>query len=114
MPTDERFKQGLRLFNEGKFFECHDVIEALWLETDRGDPCRDLYKGVIQAAASLYQYQRGILSGAKALLQTSTSHLKKYAPVALGLNVQKLMDDMSSFFSNPQITPFPILEFHID
>ncbi len=90
------------------------MIEALWLETDRGDPCRDLYKGVIQAAASLYQYQRGILSGAKALLQTSTSHLKKYAPVALGLNVQKLMDDMSSFFSNPQITPFPILEFHID
>jgi len=114
LPTDERFKQGLRLFNEGKFFECHDVIEALWLETDRSDPNRDLYKGVIQAAASLYQYQRGILSGAKSLLQTSTSNLEKYAPAALGLNVQKLMVDMGIFFENPGKNPLPKLEYHID
>ncbi|MGH7198199.1 MAG: DUF309 domain-containing protein [Candidatus Omnitrophota bacterium] len=114
MQTDERFKQGLALFNQGQFFECHDVIEELWLETDRTDPSRDLYKGVIQAAASLYQYKRGILSGAKALHQTSASNLGSYLPAALGLNVQKLIDDMDLFFEDPDKNPLPKLEYYID
>ncbi len=99
MPIDERFTEGLRLFNEGEFFECHDVIEALWLETDSSDPYRDLYKGVIQAAAALYQYQRGILSGALGLHRTSVSYLKKYKPAALGLNVPKLVADLDTCFA---------------
>ena len=117
MPIDERFKEGLRLFNEGEFFECHDVIEALWLETDSSDPYRDLYKGVIQAAAALYQYERGILSGALGLCRTSVSYLKKYKPTALGLNVQKLMDEMEAFFGQGESlsqSPLPKLDYHFE
>ena len=95
---DERFLEGLKLFNEGEFFECHEVIEELWLETDSGDPNRDLYKGVIQAAAALYQFERGILSGAIGLYGTSTAYLEKYSPEALGLNVRKLIDEMHVCF----------------
>ena len=100
MPLDERWKRGLRLFNEKEFFECHDVIEELWLETDSADPHRNLYKGVIQAAAALYQYQRGIPSGAFGLYRTSVSYLKKYAPRALGLDVRQLVGDMNACFEH--------------
>ena len=98
MSVDPRFRKGLDLFNEGEFFECHDVIEELWLETPPEDKWRDLYKGVIQAAAAIYQYDRGIPSGAKGLLQTSLGYLKKYEPFALGLNVSKMVRDMEKGF----------------
>ena len=98
MPVDERFQKGLELFNKKEFFDCHEVIEDLWLETDPGDRYRDLYKGVIQAAAALYQFERGILSGALGLYGTSTAYLEKYKPVTLGLNVQKLIEDMNACF----------------
>lgn len=100
MPIDERFQKGLALFNKKEFFDCHEVIEDLWLETGPEDQYRDLYKGVIQAAAALYQFERGILSGALGLYGTSISYLEKYKPVTLGLNVQKLIEDMNACFAS--------------
>ncbi len=102
MPVDPRFKEGLKLFNEGGFFECHEVIEELWLETPEDDSNRDLYKGVIQAAAAIYQFDRGILSGADSLYKTSVGYLEKYKPAALGLNVEKMIEGMNTFFSEKE------------
>ena len=98
MPIDPRFKKGLELFNQGEYFECHEVIEDLWLETDPKDPYRDLYKGVIQAAAAIYQFDRGILSGAKGLFNTSIEYLESYRPKALGLDVSRLIEGLKNFF----------------
>lgn len=100
MPVDPRFKEGLKLFNEGEFFECHEVIEVLWLETPEDDPHRDLYKGVIQAAAAIYQFDRGILSGALSLYKTSVGYLEQYKPAAIGLNVEKMIEGMNACFSD--------------
>ena len=33
----EKYLNGIRLFNEQEFFECHDVLEELWSET-LGEP----------------------------------------------------------------------------
>lgn len=99
MPVDERFKKGLALFNRQEFFECHEVIEDLWLRTSETDPNRDLYKGVIQAAAAIYQFDRGILSGAVGLFRTAMGNLEKYRPQALGLNVEKLSQELKVCFA---------------
>ncbi len=94
MKPDPRFVEGLKLFNHGEYFECHEVIEDLWLETPSDDPYRDLYKGVIQAAASIYQFERGIFSGAKGLWLTSRGYLANYAPNALGLDIHLMLDGL--------------------
>jgi len=125
VKIDERFKKGLELFNHQEFFECHEVIEALWLETDPKDKYRDLYKGVIQAAAALYQFKRGVLSGALGLFGSSTVYLEKYKPSALGLDVQKLIREMNGYFAvlndwdgkkeipwQPKL--LPVLNYHLD
>jgi len=120
--TDPRFLRGLKLFNERDFFECHEVIEELWLETPSDDPYRDLYKGVIQAAAALYQFKRGILSGAIGLSATAVGYLERYRPSALGLDIEKLIAGMRLFFKplekwdGAAAVPFdetavPLLEF---
>ena len=109
--ADPRFLKGLHLFNHGEYFECHEVIEELWLKTPSEDKYRDLYKGVIQAAAALYQWERGVPSGAEGLYRTSVVYLKKYAPAALGLNVEKLVRDMQHFFKELKKETVPVLEF---
>ena len=111
MKADERFLEGLHLFNEKEYFECHEVIEDLWLDTPSDDKWRDLYKGVIQAAASLYQYDRGIYSGANGLYRTSVGYLAKYVGDSLGLNVQKLIDEMNVYYKDPAHNPKPVLEY---
>ena len=97
---DPRFIKGLELFNRHDFYECHEIIESLWLQTPSEDGYRDLYKGVIQAAAALYQFQRGILSGARSLYRTSVAYLGKYAPRSLGLDVSRLMEDLRRCFED--------------
>ena len=105
MKPDARFLKGLQLFNEEKYFECHEVIEDLWLDTPYEDPYRNLYKGVIQAAAAVYQSQRGIHTGARGLSSSSLKYLEKYAPEALGLSVAKLIADMKVWDSEKTAAP---------
>ncbi|MBI4433002.1 MAG: DUF309 domain-containing protein [Candidatus Omnitrophica bacterium] len=88
----------MRLFRERQFFECHEVIEDLWLETDSHDPARDLYKGVIQAAAAVYQLERGVTSGALGLFRTSVQYLEKYKPEAMGLDVTQFIEELTDYF----------------
>ena len=108
MSVDERFVRGIELFNDEEFFECHEVIEDLWLATQ--DKYKDLYKGVIQAAVAIYHLKRGNARGARKLYGTSSKYLRKYIPTALGLNIEKLLNDMKSYFegNNQQV---PKLEF---
>lgn len=100
MFVDPRFKKGLELFNQGQYFECHEVIEELWLETDSKEPYRDLYKGVIQAAAAIYQFERGILSGALGLYLSSVGYLEIYQPVSLGINMTRLIEQIKVCFES--------------
>ncbi len=95
--SDPRWRKSLELFNRGEYFESHEVLEGLWLET-KGDPHNDLYKGVIQAAAAVYQLKRGIHSGAVELCRTSVKYLEGYAPEALGLDVAGLVAGMEALF----------------
>ncbi len=90
------------------------MIEELWLKTDSKDPHRDLYKGVIQAAAALYQFERGILSGATSLYKTSVGYLEKYTSSALDLDVQKLIEEMHEFFKSSGKISVPKLVYHFD
>lgn len=111
VSVDARFLKGLHLFNQKEYFECHEVIEELWLATPSEDSRRDLYKGVIQAAAALYQFDRGVLSGANGLCRTALGYLAKYKPKALGLNVDRLITELDAFFQQPAKQPKPVLEF---
>ncbi len=100
--VDKRFLEGLKLFRAKKYFEAHDVIEELWLETPRSDRYRDLYQGVIQAAAALYLLKRGPMSGALGLYKSCLKYLEKYQPKALGLDVSGLIRKMNRHFKDIQ------------
>lgn len=112
MKTDSRFIEAVRLFNAGEFFESHEVLEELWLETPDEAVIRNFYKGFIQCAGALYLLRRGTLGGAKALCQTAVGYLEAYAPDCLGLDVSRLLVDMRTCFQSDLKSPkFPAAYF---
>jgi len=93
-------QDGIQRFNQRQFFECHEVLEAVWL-TMRG-PSRDFYKGLIQAAVSCYHWSRGNLAGAISLSHTASRYLERYRPVYLGVDIERFLRDYHALFARIQ------------
>lgn len=58
--------EGIRLFNEQKYWECHEEFEHHWLEEP--GPIRNVYWAVIQVAAAMIHYRDNNLVGARGLI----------------------------------------------
>jgi uncharacterized protein len=69
------FEEGCRLFNEGDYFEAHEVWEELWNLAD--GPRHAYLQGLIQVAAGLVHSQRGNWNGVRKLFSTALSYLEK-------------------------------------
>jgi len=100
--SDPRFVESVRLFNEGRYFESHEELEKLWLETPKDDRVRDFYKGFIQCAAAIFLLKRGTRGGAFAVCRTATGYLDRYAPACLGLDVAGLARGMRDCFERAE------------
>lgn len=80
---------GIRQFNRGEWYECHETIEALWL-SETGD-VRNLYQGIIQIAIALHHWRNGNLGGSLSLLASGNGYLLRVPAVCLWVDVVGLM-----------------------
>lgn len=89
-PPPPELVHGLIEFNEGRYFEQHETLEALWVaETE---PVRYLYQGILQIGVGLYHRSRGNHRGALALLTRGMRALEPFRPVCRGVDVEGLLD----------------------
>ena len=91
----EGLAEAVELFNTGRYFEAHEVLERLWLAADGSD--RELYQGVLQGAVGLHHEARGNRKGAESMLAKGVARLTPLAPSRLGLDVARLLDDVRAF-----------------
>jgi predicted metal-dependent hydrolase len=86
--------EGVRLFNAGRWFEAHEVLEDAW----RAEPTelRHLYQGLLQVGVGLHHAARGNLRGALNLLDRGMGHLERFRPRCLGLDVDTLLRDAAA------------------
>ena len=82
-------------FNEGLYYEAHDVLEELWLQ-DRHGATGNFYKGLIQFAGAFVHMQkhtteRPRLKPAAALLKLARANLITYPATFHDLNVAELL-----------------------
>jgi Domain of unknown function (DUF309) len=59
-------KDYVTLFNAGRYFEAHEIMEAVWIR--RGRPAQDSARALVQLAAALEQLRRKNLNGAARIL----------------------------------------------
>ena len=70
-PTIE---QGEELFDEGRYFECHELLEAIWMKS-KGSR-KVLLQGLIQAAAGFHKLKQNQPEGAAKLFNKAVQKLK--------------------------------------
>jgi uncharacterized protein len=88
----KEFELGVTEFNSGQFFECHDTFEHLWME-QRGERKRFI-QGLIQAAVGIFHASRNNFRGANSQLTKGMAKLAEFRPRYLGIDVEKLYNDL--------------------
>ena len=98
---DPFYRGFFRCWNEQRYYEAHDVLEQLWLNTDTGDG--DFFKGLIQAAGAFVHLQKNFehpthakhsrrLKPAVRLFLLAEKNLAPYLPVRHALDVAVFLD----------------------
>ncbi len=86
---EEILKLGIGCFNRQEFFECHEVLEEVWLAEPPEE--KPFYQGLIQIAAGFHHYQRGNRRSARSLLQRGMSKLAGCPSPCHGVDLASLL-----------------------
>jgi uncharacterized protein len=102
--TNDTWKRGVALFNEGHYWECHEALEPLWLNASGLD--KDFYAGIILLAAALHKARvMNSARGGRRNYAKALRHLALIPDQYLGLEVRVLEATVHSALSNPTETP---------
>jgi len=71
-----RMKEGVELFNQQMYWECHEALEDVWME-DRNDAARNVYWAVIQVAATCIHYRDNNVIGARGMIYKAKEKFKR-------------------------------------
>ena len=93
-------------WNQQRYYEAHDVLEQLWLNTN--SPDADFFKGLIQAAGAFVHLQKHFehpthvkhskrLSPAVRLFGLAEKNLRRFAPWHHGLDIAELCQVMNRY-----------------
>lgn len=95
------YRAYFRCWNEQQYYEAHDVLEQIWLNSDTSDD--DFFKGLIQAAGAFVHLKLNFaqpthakhgkrLRPATRLFALAEKNLTPYAPKHHGLDLNALVD----------------------
>jgi hypothetical protein len=106
IETHPYYRAFFRCWNEQRYYEAHDVLEQLWLNTKSADA--DFFKGLIQAAGAFVHLQKHFeypshakhgrrLPPAVRLFQLAEKNLASFAPFHHALDVAALCQLLSRY-----------------
>jgi predicted metal-dependent hydrolase len=87
-----QFLQGLELFNRREFYDCHDLIEDLWLQESSDQ--QPFLQGIIQAAVAFFHYQQGKWGAARTMMQQSIERLAPYPGSHGGIDLERFRSEL--------------------
>ena len=84
-----RLREGIRLFNEQQFFECHEILEPYYQETEAHN--KPFLEGLIQLAAAFRLYREfGEVKGPVRMVHQALIRFENYQPSFLEICVNDL------------------------
>jgi predicted metal-dependent hydrolase len=92
----EKYLEGIRLFNEQEYFDCHEVLEELWAEV-MGES-KLFHQGLIQAAVAMFHFGNENLGGAIKLYRTAREKLEKYPSPYMEMDLLQFLLDFEHCF----------------
>ncbi|MBS1789276.1 MAG: DUF309 domain-containing protein [Acidobacteria bacterium] len=107
----EEFLRGVKLFNDGKFFECHEAWETVWLKSAGVE--REFLHAMVQAAAALHHVQRGNCKGAQSVGRRAIGKLAAVPETVMRINTINFRLSLEAFLSQTEIS-FPQIELQAE
>lgn len=93
-PLHPKAREGIRLFNQGRYFEAHEELELAWRE-EQGK-IRELYQGILEAGVTYLHLRRGNLAGAQKVFGRSMRWLRMWPTVCRGIHIERLRLDLET------------------
>lgn len=120
-PFFVQLAHGIALFNGRQFYECHDVLEDLWLQesTDR----QPLLQAIIQAAVAFHHFEHGRFGAARSMLLAAMDKLRNCPALSFGVEAFHFRLQLAEWKSQldhrilepregPVTLPFPEIRYH--
>jgi predicted metal-dependent hydrolase len=121
------FWQGIEQFNQEEFYDCHDTLEAIWMDAIATE--KNFYQGILQIAVACYHLGNYNWRGTVTLLGEGVRRLSYFQPSYADIDVSALVsqsyellqqlqkiepDRVQSFVENlSQNQPFPFPKIQI-
>ncbi len=85
---DDQLAAGIRLFNDGHYFEAHELLEDVW----RAAPAIDktFLQGLVQVAVAFHHRSTGNVVGATSVLAKACRNLQGTSTSSVGIDVDGL------------------------
>lgn len=94
--NDPLYVEFLYAFNVTRdYYECHEVLEELWLEEGRNRHIQ----GLLQVAVGLYHFENDNVSGAIQLFDAGLSKLSNACDASFGIDMAALRDATAAYVS---------------
>jgi hypothetical protein len=87
-PLPKGIQEGIDLFNQRKFHESHDAIEAVWLHEPTG--VRLLYQGILQVGISFYFVEKKNWNVALRMFRCCHLKIRHFLPKFQGIELLNL------------------------
>jgi predicted metal-dependent hydrolase len=72
---DDGLRNGLALFNGGRFFDAHEALEDLWREAPPASHRKRHLQGLVQLAVAFHHQSTGNYSGARSVLERALRNI---------------------------------------
>jgi predicted metal-dependent hydrolase len=93
---DARLREGIRLFNAGRYFESHESLEGFYLRAK--DDHKPFLEGLIQLAAACRLFcDFGEVKGPVRMIRQAIIRLENFQPTYLGIKVKNLSQAMEAW-----------------
>ena len=96
-PQSDAWLYAVDLFNNGYWWEAHEVLEGLWHAAGRTTPDARLLQGLIQVAAGCLKREAGEQVGASRLLAAGLAKLREAPDRRFGLDVRAFERQVAAF-----------------
>ena len=84
--------RGVSLYNTGRYWEAHEAFEAIWRRAVT--PERELWQGLIQAAAAMLHRERGNRHGLLTQGEASLQKLRRDAPPGFPVETARFVQEL--------------------
>ena len=107
-----RAKSGVKLYNQGHYWDCHEDMEDPWMEY-MGDEARCVYWAIIQVATALFHVEQENLAGAIGMLGKAKDKIRRCEKARVEtpvmqklLSWKKFTDLVKAIPENPQLSDY--------